>query len=87
MTVDREMLAADFIICMPADPLVQPDNVFAVCCHCGRKVQHRPYVPRGVRKLCTECGLAKMDADDDFEVRLTKRARDDIVRFLKRERH
>jgi hypothetical protein len=87
MTDDREMLAADFIVCLPAEPLVLPDNVFAVCCHCGRKVQHRPYVPREVRKLCIDCGLANMDADGDSIVMLTKRASDDIVSLLKRERH
>jgi hypothetical protein len=50
-------------------------------------VQHRPYVPREVRKLCSECGLAKMKADDNLEIKLTKRARDDIASHLKRERH
>ena len=88
MTVDREMLAADFIVCLPADrPLVLPDNVVAVCRHCGRKVQHRPYVPSGVKKLCTDCGLAIMKERGDAEILLTKRVRDEVMSFLKRQRH
>jgi hypothetical protein len=87
MTVDREMLDADFIICMPAGRLVLPDNVFAVCCHCGRKVQHRPYVPRVVRKLCTDCAHANIAGDDSAKVMITKRAMDEVVSHLKRRRH
>jgi hypothetical protein len=84
---DPEMRDVDFIICLPADcPLVQPDNVFAVCCHCGRKVQHRPYVPLKVKKLCTDCAL-QMEEDGDADIRLTKQAQDDIINYLKRQRH
>jgi hypothetical protein len=85
---DREMLAADFIVCLPADcPSSLPDNVVAVCCHCGCKVQHRPYVPRRVRKLCTDCALTKMEEDRDADIRITKQAQDDIINYLKRQRH
>jgi hypothetical protein len=85
---DREMPAADFIVCLPAaDEFVLLDNVVAVCCHCGCKVQHRPYVPPKVKKLCTDCALAKMEEDGDADIRLTKQAQDDILNYLKRHRH
>jgi recombinational DNA repair protein (RecF pathway) len=85
MTVDREMRAGS-IICLPAHPLMFADNVLAVCCHCGRKVQHRPYVPREVRKLCAQCGVAAIEQDPESEVLVTKRQRRDLAALLKRQR-
>lgn len=84
--IDREMLDADFIICVPADHVIEfLDNVFAVCCHCGRSVQHRPSVPRQVRKLCPECGQAA--TKQDHELKITAGQRREITAALKRQRH
>jgi hypothetical protein len=50
---------ASFVICLPADrPMDFTDNVFGVCDHCERSVQHRPSVPRTVKKLCPDCAAA-----------------------------
>jgi hypothetical protein len=90
---DPEMRGADFVVCLPADRpgsmirrLMLPDNVVAVCCHCGRAVQHRPSVPREVRKLCLECGYDGIK-DQDAEVKVTKQQAREIAIFLKRRRH
>ena len=87
MSVDPEMRDADFVVCMPAGrPPLLPDNVLAVCCHCGRRVQHRPSVPREVRKLCLDCGYDGMQ-EQGVEVKVTKQQMREAAIFLKRQRH
>jgi hypothetical protein len=84
--VDREMLDADFIVCMPASAETEfTDNVTAICCQCGRSVQHRPYVPRKVRKLCTECALGMVKKIEGFTI--TQRVRAEVAAVLKRRQH
>ena len=85
--MDHEMTDAEFVVCLPAGrPLMLPDNVVAVCCHCGRAVQHRPSVPRELRKLCLECGNDEMK-EQGAELKVTKQQRREIATFLKRGRH
>ena len=85
---DPEMRNADFVVCLPADrPLMLPDNMVSVCCHCGRAVQHRPTVPREVRKLCVECGYDGMMKDQDATLKVTKAQEREIAAFLKRRHH
>lgn len=70
--VDNEMRGADFIVCIPAaGGLMFPDNVRAVCSHCGRSIQHRPSVPPKVRKVCTSCATAAFKEGED-ELLITK---------------
>jgi hypothetical protein len=88
MATDPEMKGADFLICIPVAgrPLIIPDNLVAVCCHCGRRVQHRPSAPRSMRKLCTECGYDRIK-EGGAQVKVTKQQRREIAAFLKRGRH
>ena len=82
------MTDADFVVCLPVAgrPLILPDNVVAVCCHCGRAVQHRPSVPRSLRKLCLECGYDGMQ-EHGTEVRVTKQQALEAATLLKRGWH
>jgi len=46
------------VVCMLAPegrPLLMADNVFGTCSDCGRRVQHRPHIPRRPKLLCIEC--------------------------------
>lgn len=83
---DREMRDVDFVVCIPAaGGLMFPDNVVAVCSHCGRSIQHRPSVPREAQKVCHECGAAKMR--EGANLRITKRQLREFAAALKRQRH
>lgn len=51
-----EIMACDFVVCVLADlGLMLPDNVYDFCCKCDRKVQLRPDVPRGPKRICYDC--------------------------------
>lgn len=53
-----DILLADYVVCVLAIPpmaLMLQDNVIDFCCKCDRKVQLRPYVPQGPRRICYEC--------------------------------
>jgi hypothetical protein len=87
MAADPELKGADFVVCLPANrPLMPPDNVVAVCCQCGRAVQHRPSVPRSLRKLCIECGCDRM-LEPGAEAKVPKQQMREIAAFLKRRRN
>jgi hypothetical protein len=86
--VDTEMRGAAFCACVAATPVLHfPDNVVALCCHCGRRVQHRPYVPREVRKLCCECAVDEIAKDATTELKITPRQLEDVIAAVTRRRH
>jgi hypothetical protein len=35
-----------------------PDDVRTVCARYGRRVHHRPHVPKKPKKLCPDCALS-----------------------------
>ena len=85
---DPEMRDVDFVVCMPEGrPPLLPDNVVSSCCQCGRRVQHRPSVPRELRKLCVDCGYERMMKDPRAEVRVTEQQAREIATLLSRGHH
>lgn len=51
-----EIMACEYVICVLAEVgKMFPDNVFDFCCECGEKVQLRPYVPAGPKRICYGC--------------------------------
>ncbi len=55
-----DIIGCDIVVCARAEdnkPLLMPDNVMDLCSRCGCKVQLRPYVPPGPKRVCHECGL------------------------------
>ncbi len=59
---DAEAEQAEFVICGTPD-ISTPfaDNVQTVCVDCGRAVIHRPHAPKRPKKICLECGLARLE--------------------------
>lgn len=54
---DDEIFECDIVVCVLAGngPPVFPDNVFDFCSKCGEKVQLRPHVPPGPKRICMHC--------------------------------
>jgi hypothetical protein len=50
---------ADAVLCMP-DGVGEffPDDVRTTCATCGRRIHHRPHVPKKPKKLCPACTVA-----------------------------
>ncbi|MCP1761917.1 hypothetical protein [Bradyrhizobium japonicum] len=69
--VTREEAAkADFVACVPyraEEGLLLPNNVLARCCRCETRIQLRPDVPNGPRRICLPCALeeAELHGEED----------------------
>jgi hypothetical protein len=49
---------ADSVLCMPdGQGEFFSDDVRTTCAECGRRIHHRPHVPKKPRKLCPDCVL------------------------------
>src|SRR5882672_4719728 len=60
---DDDIIGCEYCICAPAKdgkPLIFPDNVMDFCVVCGCKVQLRPNVPPGPKRICYGCAQAQM---------------------------
>lgn len=89
MPDDPQMKNADYCVCLALDgPPVMPDNLIGECCRCGRTIQHRPTVPRRVRKLCMACGVDSMhEQTGPVDVLVTDRQRAEIEAWRRRQDH
>lgn len=55
----------EYAVCADADVKTHfTDNVFDVCSKCDCKVQHRPYVPRGLKLICYRCAVKEMKGEE-----------------------
>lgn len=50
---------ADAVLCMSEGVAeFSPDDVRTTCATCGRRVHHRPHVPKKPKKLCPDCAFS-----------------------------
>ena len=53
---DKELNQADFAVCLLGEKSDYfSDNVITNCSICDRKIHHRPYLPKELKKVCVEC--------------------------------
>lgn len=56
------------IVCVPKDPddeMIMPDNLLSECAWCGRTVQHRPNIPKWLKRVCVPCTLQRATQQDN----------------------
>jgi hypothetical protein len=58
---EEEAEKVDYVVCMPVGPSPFDNNLEADCYCCGRRIMHRPHVPKRPPKICIYC--AKMFAE------------------------
>ncbi|WFU42626.1 hypothetical protein QA640_09280 [Bradyrhizobium sp. CB82] len=66
----KEAATADFVVCvlyLAEEGLLLPDNVLDRCWKCGRRVQLRPTVPTGPRRICIEDAILEVEAHGQDE--------------------
>lgn len=87
---DDELESADFVVCVPATIKTQfTDNIFAFCCKCDVKIQHRPHVPVAPKKICFDCAVPGMlddAAKGELEVVTSKATTIEVTECLGRNR-
>lgn len=83
---EDELIAADYVICVLADDADArrrfPDNVIAFCCDCDVKVQLRPHVPPGPKRICYGCA-AKLEGDR--QIMVSERTMDEFEAWKRRQ--
>jgi len=86
----KDIPSDTLIVCAPwTSPLIMPDNVRAICSHCGRVVQHRPHVAAKLVKICTDCAapLVLHDiAEGKCEMVVTRESERELSDMIKKER-
>lgn len=79
---------AQYVVCaLMTIPLMLPDNLVAECCACAAPVQHRPDVPKDVRKICLDCVMPELVerlAKNDLRVVTTRKAMDEVAAYRKK---
>lgn len=64
---NEEAEKAQFVICMRANFPLQypfPDNEKGVCGLCNAEIVFRPYAPKKPMKICMECAVEKLQAEE-----------------------
>lgn len=61
---DEEAEKAQALLCLPLGPSRFTDNLTGPCADCGRTLMFRPYSPKTPPKLCPECLIARLDAQE-----------------------
>lgn len=83
---DDDIIGCDYCVCAPAKegkPLIFPDNIMDFCVVCGCKVQLRPNVPPGPKRICYGCAKAQMK-DEDVTVMITPKTVAEIKEWIKK---
>jgi hypothetical protein len=65
------------VVCAPAE-METPftDNVFEDCFQCGRRIQHRPNVPKG-KRICIQCTAISLEEEqEELEIKVTQETMD-----------
>lgn len=81
-----DILLCDYVICVLAIPpmaILYHDNVIDFCCKCDRKVQLRPYVPKGPPRICYDCATKLKDQPLTIITAPASSLADDFRRWLK----
>jgi hypothetical protein len=87
---EDEAESADFVVCVLAtDQTPFTDNVFAFCCKCDVKVQHRPHAPKAPKKICMACAMPDMEAEaakGELEIVATSRTAHEVASHFSRNK-
>lgn len=62
---NEEAEKAEFVLCAPDGPSSFADNIKTVCSMCGTAIMHRPYIPKKPPKICIQCLLTKLEAEEE----------------------
>lgn len=57
---EESQVKPDWVICQVVDldhPVYYQDNIIAACVTCDADIQHRPYAPADVPKICIYCAM------------------------------
>lgn len=77
-----EVASAHFVLCVLAEPRkLFPDNVFDFCTECGVKVQLRPHVPAGPKRICYGC-MKRLGLTGNPLI--SQQTADDLARYRRR---
>lgn len=85
-----DIAGADYVACAPAtdnQPLLLADNVMDFCCQCGCKVQLRPDVPPGPKRICSGCALGNMENDPEpHTVMVTRKSLEEAREYFRKHK-
>jgi len=79
----QDEITGRVVVCtLETDPSPFADNLIGTCHFCGRRVQHRPYVPTPRTLVCIACFASRAEPGDELEI--TAATRRELTNYVRR---